>query len=266
VSAADQDRAHQRSKANPARSGGNAPSRQCRAGRSAPAKARGFSRVVGVHDEMEGRRRSAPRQQTASRPRRRKAIEPGAVRFRRLPSGQTAGRMFALASQMRLDVRADQSISLKRNLERGDLDLALLKRDASEKGGASWPERLHWVTSKTHPRNLSAGSVPSIGFPEGCLYRSRDPRAEKRRPQLAHGLHLLEPRRHPGGGGRRLGLSFLAEIAILPITACSLPRTVLRRTTARKLRWWPRPMPARRPSGSPIALAEFCDSEQVKAA
>jgi hypothetical protein len=123
--------------------------------------------------------------------------------------------MFALASQMRLDVRADQSISLKRNLERGDLDLALLKRDASEKGGiASWPERLHGVTSKTHPRNLSTGSVPSIGFPEGCLYRSRDPRAEKRRPQLAHGLHLLEPRRHPGGGGRRLGLSFLAEIAI----------------------------------------------------
>jgi len=164
---------------------------------------------------MEGRRRSAPRQQTASRPRRRKAIEPGAVTFAAYRLAKLLARMFALASQMRLDVRADQSISLKRNLERGDLDLALLKRDASEKGGiASWPERLHGVTSKTHPRNLSTGSVPSIGFPEGCLYRSRDPRAEKRRPQLAHGLHLLEPRRHPGGGGRRLGLSFLAEIAI----------------------------------------------------
>jgi DNA-binding transcriptional LysR family regulator len=37
--------------------------------------------------------------------------------------------------QLRMDVRADQSIYLKRDLERGDLDLALLKRDASEKGG-----------------------------------------------------------------------------------------------------------------------------------
>src|SRR5262249_390715 len=34
---------------------------------------------------------------------------------------------------LRLDVRADQSIYLKRDLERGDLDLALLKRDANEK-------------------------------------------------------------------------------------------------------------------------------------
>src|ERR1700731_3404299 len=53
---------------------------------------------------------------------------------------------------LRLDVRADQSIYLKRDLERGDLDLALLKRDAGESGGiAVWPERVHWVTSKSHP-------------------------------------------------------------------------------------------------------------------
>src|SRR5246127_1666517 len=36
---------------------------------------------------------------------------------------------------LRLDVRADQSIYLKRDLERGDLDLALFKRAAGEKGG-----------------------------------------------------------------------------------------------------------------------------------
>src|SRR5215472_4693775 len=76
--------------------------------------------------------------------------------------------------QLRMDVRADQSMHLKRDIERGDLDLALLKRDASEKGGiASWPERVHWVTSKNHPRNAHTGSVPLIGFPPGCLYRSR---------------------------------------------------------------------------------------------
>src|SRR5436305_7355499 len=75
---------------------------------------------------------------------------------------------------LRLDVRADQSTYLKRDLERGDLDLALLKRDAGEKGGiAVWPERVHWVTSKSHPRDTRNGPVPLIGFPAGCLYRAR---------------------------------------------------------------------------------------------
>src|SRR5438270_3874115 len=75
---------------------------------------------------------------------------------------------------LRLDVRADQSVYLRRGLVRGDLDLALLKRDAAEKGGiAAWPERVHWVTSKSHPRDTKDGSVPLIGFPAGCLYRAR---------------------------------------------------------------------------------------------
>ena len=74
---------------------------------------------------------------------------------------------------LRLDVRADQSAYLKRDLERGDLDLALFKRAAGEKGGiAVWPERVHWVTSKSHPRHASTGTVPLIGFPAGCLYRA----------------------------------------------------------------------------------------------
>src|SRR5712671_5393472 len=42
---------------------------------------------------------------------------------------------------LRLDVRADQSANLKRDLERGELDLALFKRTAVEKDGvAVWPE------------------------------------------------------------------------------------------------------------------------------
>src|SRR6201993_4717810 len=73
---------------------------------------------------------------------------------------------------LRLDVRADQSTYLRRDLERGELDLALIKRDAGEKGGiAVWPERVHWVTSKTHPIDAAISSVPLIGFPAGCLYR-----------------------------------------------------------------------------------------------
>ncbi len=34
---------------------------------------------------------------------------------------------------LRLDVRADQSLYLRRDLERGDLDLVLLKRDAAKR-------------------------------------------------------------------------------------------------------------------------------------
>ena len=81
---------------------------------------------------------------------------------------------------LRLDVRSGQSLFLYRDLERGDLDLALIKRAASEKGGiAVWPERVHWVTSKSHPRDTTTGSVPLFGFGSGCLYR-------------AHAIHALE--------------------------------------------------------------------------
>src|SRR5271154_2497756 len=104
----------------------------------------------------------------------------GAVRlgipedFAAYPLGQLLAAFSRSHPSLRMDVRADQSISLKRDLERGDLDLALLKRDASEMGGiACWPERVHWVTSKSHPRDTKTGSVPLIGFPAGCLYRKR---------------------------------------------------------------------------------------------
>ncbi|WP_441233435.1 LysR family transcriptional regulator [Bradyrhizobium sp. 930_D9_N1_4] len=74
---------------------------------------------------------------------------------------------------LRMDVRADQSKNLSRDLERGELDLALFKREAGAKGAiAVWPERVHWVTSKSHPVDVNAPSVPLIGFPLGCLYRA----------------------------------------------------------------------------------------------
>jgi DNA-binding transcriptional LysR family regulator len=81
---------------------------------------------------------------------------------------------------LRLDVRADQSTYLRRDLERGELDLALLKRDAGEKGGiAVWPERVHWVTSKSHPIDSTSGSVPLIGFPPAAsIGRARSMRSK----------------------------------------------------------------------------------------
>jgi DNA-binding transcriptional LysR family regulator len=117
---------------------------------------------------------------------------------------------------LRLDVRADQSIYLRRDLERGDLDLALLKRDAGAKGGiAVWPERVHWVTSKAHPIDPAIASVPLIGFPAGCLYRSRAIHAIEsagRSWHMAYTSSSLSGIQAAVAAG--LGLSILSEIAV----------------------------------------------------
>jgi DNA-binding transcriptional LysR family regulator len=119
---------------------------------------------------------------------------------------------------LRLDVRADQSLYLKRDLDRGDIDLALLKRAAGEKGGiAVWPERVHWVTSKAHPIDTKLISVPLIGFPAGCLYRSRAIHAIEsagRSWHMAYTSSSLAGIQAAVAAG--LGLSILSEIAIQP--------------------------------------------------
>ncbi|HXT79868.1 MAG TPA: LysR substrate-binding domain-containing protein [Acetobacteraceae bacterium] len=169
---------------------------------------------------------------------------------------------------VRLDVRADQSANLRRELERGDLDLTLLKRHAGEKGGiAVWPERVHWVTSKTHPVDLSCHSVPLIGFPPGCLYR-------------AGAIHAIEAAGRPwhmaysssGLAGIQaavaagLGLSILSEMSILPghrILTASDGFAPIDKTEMALVAG---------PDASPATLrladrlVEFCDTVQAKAA
>jgi DNA-binding transcriptional LysR family regulator len=117
---------------------------------------------------------------------------------------------------LRLDVRADQSKYLKRDLERGDLDLALFKRDAGEKGGiAVWPDRVHWVTSKSHPIRTKTGSVPLIGYPAGCLYRARAIHAlesDGRTWHMAYTSSNLAGIQAAVAAG--MGLSILSEMAI----------------------------------------------------
>ncbi|WP_028347995.1 LysR family transcriptional regulator [Bradyrhizobium murdochi] len=169
---------------------------------------------------------------------------------------------------LRLDVRADQSTYLRRDIERGDLDLALLKRDAGEKGAiAVWPEKVHWVTSKTHPVDIDAGSVPLIGFPAGCLYRARAIHALESAGRFWHmaytssGLAGIQAAVAAG-----LGLSILSDIAIQAghrvLTAkdgfAPIDKTELALVAS--------------PDASPATLrladrlAEFCDSVDVKAA
>ncbi|WJR79001.1 LysR substrate-binding domain-containing protein [Bradyrhizobium sp. NP1] len=198
----------------------------------------------------------------------------GAVRLG-IPEDFAASRLARLLAtfsrshpNLRLDVRSDQSLTLRRELEFGHLDLALFKRDAGEKGGiASWPERVHWVTSKTRPRDLSTGSVPLIGFPGGCLYRARAIHALEaagRSWHMAYSSSSLAGIQAAVAAG--MGLSILSEMAILsdhrvltakdgfaPIDKTELALLASPQATPATLRLAER-------------LAEFCDNVQAKAA
>jgi DNA-binding transcriptional LysR family regulator len=169
---------------------------------------------------------------------------------------------------LRLDVRSDQSVFLRRDLERGELDLALLKRGAGEKDAiAVWPERVHWVTSKTHPATQHSESVPLIFFPAGCLYRARAIHAIERAGRswhMAYSSSSLSGIQAAIAAG--LGLSILPEIAIQAdhrrLTAkdgfAPIDKTEVALVAS--------------PNASPATLrladrlAEFCDSVQAKAA
>jgi DNA-binding transcriptional LysR family regulator len=169
---------------------------------------------------------------------------------------------------LRLHVRADQSAFLKRDLERGELDLALFKRSAGEKGGiAVWPERVHWVSSRTHSRDLGEGSVPLIGFPTGCLYRAGAIHALEsagRAWHMAYTSSNLSGIQAAVAAG--MGLSILSEMAIQAdhrvLTAregfAPIDKTEVALVAA--------------PDASPATLrlaerlAEFCNTVQAKAA
>lgn len=146
----------------------------------------------------------------------------GAVRLG-IPEDFAAYRLTELLARfarsrpgLRLDVRADQSTYLRRDLERGDIDLALLKRDAGEKGGiAVWPERVHWVISKKNPIDVKAQSLPLVFFAIGCLYRTRAIHAIEsagRNWHMAYTSSSLSGIQAAVAAG--LGLSILPQIAI----------------------------------------------------
>jgi DNA-binding transcriptional LysR family regulator len=198
----------------------------------------------------------------------------GAVRLG-LPEDFAAYRLTKLLATfsrarpgLRLDVRADQSVNLRRDLERGELDLALLKRDAGEKGAiAAWPERVHWVTSKSHPIDPAIRSVPLIGFPAGCLYRAR---AIHTIESAGRAWHMAYTSSNLAGiqaaVAAGLGLSILSEMAVQAdhrvLTAkegfAPIGKTEVALVAA--------------PDASPATLrladrlAEYCDTVQTRAA
>ena len=117
---------------------------------------------------------------------------------------------------LRMDVRSDQSTYLRRDLERGELDLALFKRAAGEKGGHRGVARARALGHQQEPpARHQAGSVPLIGFPTGCLYRSRAIHALESagRPwHMAYTSSSLSGIQAAVAAG--MGLSILSEMAI----------------------------------------------------
>jgi len=119
---------------------------------------------------------------------------------------------------LRLDVRSGLSATNRAALERGELDLALVKRSAGNGPCiAAWPERLQWVTSRKHPVDMKRDPVPLAVSEQGCLYRDR----------LIHALEAAGRTWHiaytsPNLSGIQaavavgLGISILPDVAITP--------------------------------------------------
>lgn len=142
-----------------------------------------------------------------------------------IPEDFAAYRLTELVSHLshvrpglRLNVRSGLSVILGGLLERGELDLALLKREVGSSGGiAAWPENLHWVTSRRHRIDLDTDPVPLVVGDQGCLYRNRMVHALETagRPwRIAFWSPNLSGIHAALSAG--LGLSLLPEGAILP--------------------------------------------------
>jgi len=135
------------------------------------------------------------------------------------------------------------------------------------RAAAVWPERVHWVTSKSHPRHTSAGTVPLIGFPPGCLYRAGAIHALEsagRTWHMAYTSSNLAGIQAAVAAG--MGLSILSEMAIQSdhrvLTARDGFKPIDRTEVAL----------VASPDASPATLrladrlAEFCNNVQAKAA
>jgi DNA-binding transcriptional LysR family regulator len=169
---------------------------------------------------------------------------------------------------LRLDVRCDLSVKLRSDLERGDLDLALMKRDVGIGDAiAVWPEHLSWVTSRSHPVDIRHGSVPLAVFPQGCLYRNRAIHALETK---AHAWHIAYTSPNlpsiQAAVSAGLGVSILPEASVLADHRVlgakdglpSIPNTELALVAAADA------SPATRRLAD--LLAEFCDAADPRAA
>ncbi|MFG1427370.1 LysR substrate-binding domain-containing protein [Roseixanthobacter glucoisosaccharinicivorans] len=86
---------------------------------------------------------------------------------------RTVAAFARMRPDVRLSVRCGMSRELAADLARGDLDVALLKREPGPaEAMAVWPEHLVWIAAADHPIPALA-PVPLVAFPQGCIYRNR---------------------------------------------------------------------------------------------
>ncbi|OPA86509.1 LysR family transcriptional regulator [Pseudomonas fluorescens] len=140
-----------------------------------------------------------------------------------VPEDFDATRMASMLSEFvrarpeaRLETVSGMSTDLRRQLDNGEIDIALVKREAgSGECHASWPEPLVWVCSEG--QDLSAETLPLALFPQGCIYRQRAIRTldkARRSWRVAFGSHSLTGIQAAVTSG--LGISILPNTAVLP--------------------------------------------------
>ncbi|WP_112153328.1 LysR substrate-binding domain-containing protein [Agrobacterium tumefaciens] len=122
----------------------------------------------------------------------------------------------AASPHIRLDTVSGWSTELRRLLDAGEIDLALIKREPGDGAClASWKEELIWVESTTRPVEMDP--VPLAVFPVGCIYRDRAIRAIERsgrRWRIAYTSQGLMGVQAAVASG--LGISLLPSDAVLP--------------------------------------------------
>jgi DNA-binding transcriptional LysR family regulator len=139
-----------------------------------------------------------------------------------VPEDFDATRMASMLSgfvrarpEARLETVSGMSTDLRRQLENGEIDIALVKREAgSGECHASWPEPLVWVCG--HGQDLQVETLPLALFPQGCIYRQRAIRTldkARRSWRVAFGSHSLTGIQAAVTSG--LGLSILPRSAVL---------------------------------------------------
>ena len=86
---------------------------------------------------------------------------------------QAVAAFAASRPQVRLAVRCGVSCDLSADLARGELDVALYKREPNlGPAFAAWPERPVWIASANAPLP-PLDPVPLVAFTQGCIYRNR---------------------------------------------------------------------------------------------
>jgi len=118
----------------------------------------------------------------------------------------------------RIAMRCDLSTQLGRSLERGEIDIALVKREPGAGAClAAWPERLRWLRGQAWYGGPLPDPVPLVAFPQGCVYRNRAIHALEsagRRWRVAYESSNINGLQAALEGG--LGIALLEERSMTP--------------------------------------------------